>query len=297
MLTRTCIPKAPFGKPAEARNVLGKNSIRLDMPETLSAAEVIQIHELLVQDFAASGDPIAPAGIRSMALLESAVGRQHVGLGNQMKYPLPVENAATLMYGICLDHCFHNGNKRTALVAMLVHLDKNRIGLFNVNQQELFDMVLNIANHTIGLKPREIDPEKRRNPDQEVKAIAKWLEDKAEKLKRGERIVTNREIRRILRSFSFETENPVGNTIEIVKYEKRRRGLLRREEVVRQHITTIPYPGDSKDVAVQRIKEIRKICRLCEEDGVDSTAFYDRTVVIDVFINRYRTILRRLANR
>jgi hypothetical protein len=93
-------------------------------------------------------------------------------------------------------------------------------------------------------------------------------------------------------------ENPKGNTIEIVKYEKKRKGIFRhREETVRRHITTIPYPGDSKDVAVQRIKELRRICRLREEDGIDSTAFYDQAVVIDTFINRYRTILRRLARR
>jgi death-on-curing protein len=266
-------------------------------PETLSAAEVLQIHELLVRDFVSSGDPISPPGVRSMALLESAVGRQHVGLGNQLKYPLPIENAATLMYGICLDHCFHNGNKRTALVAMLVHLDKNRICLFNVNQQELFEMVLSVANHTIGLKHRESEQGKRRNPDDEVKAIAKWLSARADKLKRGERIITYRELRQILRSFDFEMENPDGNTIEIIKYEKKRTGILRREQTVRQHITTIAYPGDSKELAIHRIKEIRRICRLREEDGIDSTAFYDRTVIIDAFINKYRTILRRLAHR
>jgi death-on-curing family protein len=268
--------------------------------ETLSVEDVLQIHRLLVEDFAATGDPIEPPGIRSRALLESAVGRQHVGLGSQLKYPSPIESASTLLYGICLDHAFHNGNKRTALVSMLVHLDKNRIGLFNVDQKELFELMLTVANHTVGLKQREIvaDNIKRRNPDDEVKAIARWLDDKADKLRRGERIVTYRELRRILRSFDYEMERPDGNTIEIVKYEKRPRSLLHwREEVVRRHVTTIPYPGDAKDVAVQRIKEIRRICRLREEDGVDSTAFYDQTVVIDSFINRYRTILRRLARR
>jgi death-on-curing protein len=268
--------------------------------ETLSAADVLQIHALLVEDFAATGDPIAPPGVRSMALLESAIGRQHIGLGAQLKYPSSIDNAATLLYGLCLDHPFHNGNKRTALVSMLVHLDKNKIGLFNVGQKELFALILMVATHTVGLKHREIvvDNPTRRNPDDEVKAISKWLGERANKLKRGERVVTYRELRRILRRFDYEMERPDGNTIEIAKYEKRPKTLLRwREELVRRHITTIPYPGDAKDVAVQRIKEIRRICRLREEDGIDSTAFYDQTVVIDTFINRYRTILRKLARR
>jgi death-on-curing protein len=78
--------------------------------QTLTAEDVITIHERLVEDFAGSKDPIAPAGVRSMALLESAVGRQHTGLGETLKYPRAIDNAATLTYGVCCDHAFHNGN-------------------------------------------------------------------------------------------------------------------------------------------------------------------------------------------
>jgi death-on-curing protein len=183
---------------------------------------------------------------------------------------------------------------------MLVHLDKNKLGLFDVAFNDLFEMVLAVATHTIGLKGKDRvdDQVGRRNPDDEVRAIAKWLEDKADKLKRGERIITYRELKHILSGFGYQMEKPVANTIEIVKYEKRKVGLIiRREKEERKHITTIAYPGSSKEVAIARIKEVRKICRLREEDGIDSTSFYDQTIVIDHFINRYRTILRRLANR
>jgi prophage maintenance system killer protein len=102
---------------------------------TLTAEDVLTIHEYLINDFAATSDPISPPGVRSVALLESAVGRQHTGTGSTLKYPDPIDNAATLLYGVCLDHPFHNGNKRTALVAMLVHLDKNHLCLFNTSQK------------------------------------------------------------------------------------------------------------------------------------------------------------------
>ena len=94
--------------------------------QTLTTADLTTIHERLVEDFASTRDPISPPGVRSIALLEPAVGRQHTGLGETLKYPRPIENAATLAYGICCHHAFHNGNKRTALVAMLVHLDRNK---------------------------------------------------------------------------------------------------------------------------------------------------------------------------
>ena len=45
---------------------------------------VLFIHEVLVRDFAFNGDPIDPPGIKSIALLESAVGRQFTGIGETL---------------------------------------------------------------------------------------------------------------------------------------------------------------------------------------------------------------------
>lgn len=71
-------------------------------------------------------------------LLESAVARQFVGFGGELKYPSPIYNAATLTYGITSNHPFHNGNKRAALVAMLCHLDKNSLIVkADVTQEDL----------------------------------------------------------------------------------------------------------------------------------------------------------------
>jgi death-on-curing protein len=96
---------------------------------TLTADEVLRIHHILCRDFAASEDPIGYGGLKSRSLLESAVSRQHSGFGLFRKYKDPIPNAATLGFGICCDHPFHNGNKRTALVSMLAHLDKNHLAL------------------------------------------------------------------------------------------------------------------------------------------------------------------------
>ncbi|MBD2958424.1 type II toxin-antitoxin system death-on-curing family toxin, partial [Burkholderia pseudomallei] len=92
---------------------------------TISSDEVLSIHELLALDMANSGDAISPAGVKNEVLLHSAVGRQTTGFGDKLKYNTVEANAATLCYGICCNHPFHNGNKRTALVAMLSHLDRN----------------------------------------------------------------------------------------------------------------------------------------------------------------------------
>jgi len=139
---------------------------------TVSVEEVLRIHEILVADFAASGDPIGRMGLRSVGLLESAVNRQHAGLGSVQKHPEALGNSATLAFGICSDHPV-NGNKRTALVALLVHLDKNLLCLRNTTQNDLYQLMLGIADHSLGVRtdPRRRDrPMKRRSADEEVQA-------------------------------------------------------------------------------------------------------------------------------
>ncbi len=66
-----------------------------------------------------------------------------------LKYPDPILNAATLLYGICNDHPFHNGNKRTALVSALAHLDKNNLILRATKQTELFNLMIAVADHAL----------------------------------------------------------------------------------------------------------------------------------------------------
>lgn len=144
-----------------------------------------------------------------MNLLESAVFRQHTGSGNVMKYRTPAENAATLTYGICSNHAFHNGNKRTALVAMLVHLDKNRYVVKpGTSHTDLFELVRAIANHSLG-QPRS-DPRKRRptvvkvSDDEEVAEITKWIDKRFRSIVRGEKPISFSRLRQILNARGFQ---------------------------------------------------------------------------------------------
>lgn len=266
-------------------------------PNMLSSADVLKVHEVLVRDFADSSDPISPPGVRSMALLESAVGRQWTSLGGVLKHPDPVSNAATLTYGICCDHAFHNGNKRTALVSMLVHLDRNQLTLFDTNQGELYDLMLGIADHSFAAKHDKRTKAKRRvTADDEVDVVARWLRGRADRVRRGEKIITYRELRNILKDFGYHLENPHDNSIDMVRHETVKKGFLSRREVHEsKRIGNIPWPGENREVAIKDLKKVREICRLREGDGVDSESFYSYSVVVDSFVNRYRAVLRRLA--
>jgi death-on-curing protein len=65
--------------------------------KTLTVEDVLAIHETLVSDFAATGDPISPPGVKSLDLLHSAVHRQHTGYEGKMKYPDPVREGLIKM--------------------------------------------------------------------------------------------------------------------------------------------------------------------------------------------------------
>lgn len=266
---------------------------------TLSVDEVLQIHDALVRDFETTDDPISPPGIRSADLLESAVARQWTGIGDTLKYSAPIESAATLAYGICCNHPFYNGNKRTSLVSLLVHLDKNKISLFDTKQVQLYDFMLRVADHTLGVridrrKRREV--KRRRSADDEVRAMVDWLSSRAAKVVRGERLITYRELHKILESFGFYLKHPKNNSIDIVRQEDVRKGLFKKR-VVREEkrIGNIPWPGENRQISFQSIKHVRTLCGLREEDGIDSEGFYNYSVVIEEFVNHYRKILQRLA--
>jgi len=266
----------------------------------LSADDVLFIHDRLCADFAQTADPIDPPGLRSRSLLESAVSRQHSGYEDLIKYHDPVLNAATLLYGICNDHPFYNGNKRTALVSALAHLDCNQLVLGSTKQSELFRLMIAIADHSIVQTSVKIGRETEQVPrrgtaDEEVEAIANWFRPRVQAITRGETPVTYRELKQILGSFNYLFNRLKNQKVSISAVETRRTFFRRKQ----RHATklVIKWPGDGKTVPIGQIKHIRQKLGLCEEDGVTRDAFYLKGLRIDRFINDYRIVLRKLANR
>lgn len=262
------------------------------MIKTLSLDTVKLIHEHLTQYFAKSEDPISPPGIRNEGLLESAVHKQHAGFDGYQRYGSPTNNAAALMYGLCLNHPFHNGNKRTALLCGIMHLDLNGLSLTNrVNRDDLYELMIALAAHEAlpGIAKRGI---RKKDQDSEIRALDDWLKDRTRKIERGERTITFGELYDIVNSFDHLRvgSKKKGNFIEILR---RGRGLFGGERWT--VVYKVPCPGDSRTVSIQVIKDLRKALRLDEENGVDSHSFYGTQTVIDSFIMENRKVLRRLA--
>jgi death-on-curing protein len=262
------------------------------MTATLNAAEVLAIHDVLTADFAAELDPISPPGVKSISLLESAISRQFTGYLGRLKYEHPVLNAASLTYGICCNHPFHNGNKRTSLVAMLCHLDKNDYTIKeSISHEELYDFMLKIARHGFVERTAQVD-----RSDEEVDLIAKWIRSRVRRVERGERIVTYRQLKGILISHGYVFEDLRDNSVDLVRYEEKKSWLpFSKTKIERRRIMRMSYPGDGIVAGKSLLRDIRSRCQLSESDGIDSHSFYSKERPSDYFITKYRGTLRRLA--
>ncbi|MGV0627233.1 type II toxin-antitoxin system death-on-curing family toxin [Mycolicibacter minnesotensis] len=240
---------------------------------TLDVADVMQIRTRLRGTHLARKDfgTLEPL---DRGALESAVTRQDTGFGDEFKYSRPHEIAASLFYGIAMNHAFENGNKRTALVSALVALKFNDAVLSDTTQDDLYDMVIQVVAHTFPLLSDE-----PRTVDGEVAALASWFGARTVRAEPYvDRAVEFPELRRLLQSQGCEISSPKGNFVEIT------RGA--------QSIK-IGYPQEKHSVPVQDVTRIRRALDL---NDINSSELYDLDVSVDEFVHEYSDVLERLAD-
>ena len=254
----------------------------------LRIEDAIEIHEYMVKQFAETSDPIQPPGVKHLELLSSAISRPQTSLGGVLKYPTAELAAAALLHSLTLNHPFHNGNKRTALVSMLVFLDSNDMALMAL-ESDVLKLVVRLAR-------RSIIPEgsNDRN-DREVQEVANWIRQNQRSFTHGDRPLQFRVLRRILGGFACDFDYPnTGNRLNISRTVEERT-FLGRPRTSRLE-TQVHYHSVGADVARTTINKIRQELRLDEEHGCDSAAFYNSGIeTIDQVIAQYQTTLKRLA--
>ena len=109
----------------------------------LTATETLEMHRKLIEKTGGLD------GVRDMGMLEMSVLSCAQTFGEEELYPSIVEKAARVAFSICKNHPFVDGNKRTAILAMLTVLRINQVEL-NYTQTELISLGLGIADGTIG---------------------------------------------------------------------------------------------------------------------------------------------------
>jgi death-on-curing family protein len=255
----------------------------------LSMDQVRSIHFALVEDFRTHSDPIDPAGVRSEDLLASAVHRPQTAIQDVPKYATVEMAAAALLHALVHDHPFHNGNKRTALVAMLVFLDENGL-LLTCDEDALFKLVLQLAQHALIPGPRN------ELPDRETIVVARWLRDNSRWVEMGDRPLPWRRLRRILANYGCEFDFPSGGSrINVTRKVERPGGLFTRKRI-KVLKTQSHYSDEGRDSDKTTVNKIRHDLELDDFHGIDSRAFYENDPASpSEFVVKYRKTLRRLA--
>ncbi|MDQ6423094.1 type II toxin-antitoxin system death-on-curing family toxin [Paenibacillus sp. LHD-117] len=80
------------------------------MTTFLSKEEVVSAHYFMMKKM----NDADQAGVKDHGLLESAVHRPQQSVFGEDAYPNLFDKAAALLESLVKNHCFHNGNKRTA---------------------------------------------------------------------------------------------------------------------------------------------------------------------------------------
>lgn len=105
----------------------------------LTLDEILALHADQIERY--GGRP----GLRAVELLQSALAVPAATFGGRYLHGAPHEMAAAYLFHIVNDHPFVDGNKRTALMAMLAFLGLNGLWL-DADDDELTELVLAVAD-------------------------------------------------------------------------------------------------------------------------------------------------------
>ena len=121
----------------------------------LTLEQIIALHSMVLET--AGG----LEGIRDLGALESVVAAQHQHVFGEELYTSIYQKAASVTRGVIAGHVFHDGNKRTAMLAGLTLLSINNVR-FAANKGEIEDFAVKVAVDRL-----------------DVKHIAQWLKKHA----------------------------------------------------------------------------------------------------------------------
>ena len=231
---------------------LNFNSYGLHMSYQITLEEALSVHEYLAEHYENSVDPISPRGVKNIELLESAIFRPFATAGGVDLYPGCIDKAAALFHGVISNHCFHNGNKRAALLLTMCYLDNCGYWIDKCGDEELFEFTRMTAAHEISSERKD-----------EIKVIKNFLKKNSRKTLSGDRQLSFFELSRCLSNAGYSLEEN-GDHLEVIslKNGKKVAKILRKGRAGMENY----------DPAY--IRKLRKLLGLISTNGWDSNRFY-----------------------
>ena len=253
----------------------------------LSEEDILIIHRELEKEFKASNDPISPPGIKDRAQVSMSAQRPHTSLEGILKYPTVEMAAAALFHSVVQNHGFYNGNKRTALVALVVFLDRNGMAP-TCQHDDLYRFTLRVAKHGI------ISGMTHDIFDREVLAIADWVQSNCRSTSKEERSMKWHKLKAVLSRHGCRFQKLSGNRLNIYRSTKSRSGRISKKLGRSPLRTQVSSAGEGAEVDQGTIHKIRADLRLDYENGMDSKAFYGDAEPNEI-IQEYDYILKKLG--
>jgi death-on-curing family protein len=260
----------------------------------LSEYEVLKAHYIISDYFISEGESVF-FGVKSFNLLSSAVARQCVEFFGIQKWDDCYHKMATLLFGIAKNHAFEDGNKRTALLSLLLYIDKE--GLQLSYKQEVLELLLvRIASNELSMYER-YNKYYTDKEDAEVNFIADLIKKYTRKTSKRIYTITYEEFNRRLKKFDVWLANPTkGNYINVYR-KKEIKKLFIFKKNQEERILQIGFPGWKRQVNPKAIKSVLSAAGLTAENGVDSDVFFKDADPTYELIREYRNPLIRLKDK
>lgn len=254
--------------------------------------DVLRGHYLLMNYFVEEGEPIGVFGPRDANLLPSAVYRQSTGFSGRSKWSNPVEQCASLFYGMIMNHPFHDGNKRTALLMALFGL--LRLQRTPTAKQKEFEL---LALRTAANELHCYSGFPKKGDDCEVLFIADFFRRNTRRQDKRYYVITYADLDKTLRKHGFWLEGPHDNHVVVTKKEVVSRLFGLRPKTHDRKILSIGCPRWSAQINQKALKSVLRATGLIPENGYDSQVLFKDAEPINALIDIYRDPLRRLRDK
>lgn len=107
-------------------------------PRFLTLDEILALHDDQIRRCGGS------SSVRDLGLLQSAMGGAAATFGGAFLHDTLFEMSAAILYGVCRNHPFVDGNKRTAVAAALTFLEMNGVEI-DADEDDFYDLVIGVA--------------------------------------------------------------------------------------------------------------------------------------------------------
>lgn len=272
----------------------------------LSELDVVKAYYILSDYFYKEREQIC-FGIKNFNLLASAVARQEVAFDGHRKWTDDIDLMATLVYGLVKNHAFEDGNKRTALLSLLLFLHNKGYKVVKP-QTELENLIVRIAaNELSEYGSYKFSPGDELEDDYKVKFISERIKKSVKKMDKRIYQLTYRELNKRLKDFKVCLEDPKKGYINVYKIEsvEKEESLFKRLLSGKKHqiedrkvfLTQISFRGWTKKVDLAVIKEVLSKAGLTVASGIDSGVFFHNDPPEYELIKEYRDPLIRLKDK